>query len=157
MSESTTSRPIRRARPDQAARLSDIAFRSKAFWGYSAEFMESCCEELTLSEDDVRKNPTFVAISNHEPVGFYALARLSASDVELGFLFVEPEAIGQGFGRELIEHAKRQALNRGYKTMVIPGDPNAERFYRMAGARLVGQTPSGSIPGRMLPLLHIDL
>jgi hypothetical protein len=33
--------------------------------------------------------------------------------------------------------------------------PNAEGFYRKMGAERVGETPSGSIPGRMLPLMQV--
>jgi hypothetical protein len=31
---------IRPARHDEASLLTDLAFRSKAYWGYSEEFME---------------------------------------------------------------------------------------------------------------------
>ncbi|MEM7355814.1 MAG: GNAT family N-acetyltransferase [Acidobacteriota bacterium] len=154
---SDDDRAIRRAKPEEAEQLSELAFRSKGYWGYSPEFMEACREELTLSPAYVRTASTYAALMAERIVGFYALARMSDDEVELGFLFVEPEAIGQGFGRQLIEHAKSEARDSGYATMVIPGDPNAARFYEAAGGRLVGETPSGSIPGRMLPLLHIDL
>ena len=32
---------IREARPDEAELLSELAFRSKAHWGYDAEFLEA--------------------------------------------------------------------------------------------------------------------
>ena len=35
-------------------------------------------------------------------------------------------------------------------------DPNAADFYESAGARLIGERPSDSIEGRMLPLYEID-
>ncbi|MEM7588496.1 MAG: GNAT family N-acetyltransferase [Acidobacteriota bacterium] len=148
---------IRAAAETEAAQLSSLAMRSKAYWGYSDEFMEACRDELTLTAEDLRSKPTWVAEADSEVVGFYALAPLSADEAELGFLFVEPAAIGHGYGRALIEHAKAQAREMGYRTLVIPGDPNAERFYLAAGGVVVGTTPSGSIPGRELPLFHIEL
>ncbi len=148
---------IRIAVPDEAARLSELAMRSKAVWGYSPEFMAACRDELTLSPDYIESTPTFVADAGEAPVGFYSLERLSTSEVELAFLFVEPEAIGQGHGRQLIEHAKAQARAAGHATMVIQGDPNAAGFYCAAGGRLAGTRESLSIPGRRLPLFHIDL
>ena len=148
---------IRRALPGDAARLSDLAMRAKAVWGYDAEFMAACRDELTLTGGDVETLPTFIAEIGCALLGFYSLERLSDDRVELGHLFVEPEAIGRGVGRRLIEHAKRQARAAGHGTMVIQGDPNAERFYRVAGGRLVGTQESLSIPGRMLPLFHLDL
>ncbi len=153
----TRDATIRRALPEEAARLSELAMRSKAVWGYDAEFMAACRDELTLTGDDVATLPTFVAEAGGAVVGFYALERLSDDEVELGFLFVEPEAIGHGHGRALIEHAKGDARRLGYATLVIQGDPNAEGFYRAAGGRLVGTKESLSIPGRELPLFHVDL
>ncbi len=148
---------IRRAAPEEAARLSELAIRSKAVWGYEPEFMAACRDELTLSLDYVETTPTFVAEADGAAVGFYSLERLGETEVELGFLFVEPEAIGRGHGRRLIEHAKAQARAAGYATMVIQGDPHAERFYRAAGGRLAGTRESLSIPGRFLPLFRVDL
>ena len=36
---------------------------------------------------------------------------------------------------------------------MIAADPNAVGFYERAGARVVGEIPSDSIAGRVLPLL----
>lgn len=148
---------LRRAKPGEAGALSELALRSKAHWGYPEDFMAACRDELTLTERDLERAPTFVAEAAGERVGFYALERLSASEVELAFLFVEPRAIGRGHGRALIEHAKGRARALGYTTMVIQGDPHAERFYRAAGGRRVGEQESLSIPGRMLTLFHLDV
>jgi hypothetical protein len=39
---------IRKARPDEAGELTELALRSKAHWGYDEAFMASCREELTV-------------------------------------------------------------------------------------------------------------
>ena len=39
----------RSAKPEEADALSALAFRSKAYWGYGAEFLEACRSELTLT------------------------------------------------------------------------------------------------------------
>jgi hypothetical protein len=39
----------------------------------------------------------------------------------------------------------------------IEADPDAVRFYQRMGARLAGSAASGSIPGRTLPRLILDL
>ena len=65
--------------------------------------------------------------------------------------------MGQGHGWRLLEHAKAEAIARGFSTMIIQADPNATGFYQHLGGRLVGSQPSESIPGRMLPLLEIQL
>jgi GNAT superfamily N-acetyltransferase len=148
---------IRRALPEEAEALSELAFRSKAHWGYSDAFMRACRTELTLSRDDIETHPTFVVESRGEAIGFYTLERVADDEVELGYLFVEPSAIGRGYGRRLLEHAKRQAVGLGFRSLVIQGDPHAERFYRMAGGEHTGFRESDSIPGRELPMFRIDL
>ena len=72
-------------------------------------------------------------------------------------LFVDPDHIGSGFGRQLMTHAKNQALALGGNSLSIGADPNAEKFYRAAGGVVTGKHESQSIPGRYLPTLKIDL
>lgn len=72
-------------------------------------------------------------------------------------MFVEPDAIGRGVGRTLFEHTVAQARRLGFTALTIDADPNAEPFYVAMGALRIGATPSGSIPGRELPLLRIEL
>ncbi|MCB0153879.1 MAG: GNAT family N-acetyltransferase [Anaerolineae bacterium] len=148
---------IRPALPHEASFLTMLALRSKAYWGYSAEFMAACREELTYSAADFQHIDFFVADRAGALLGFYALARHSPTQVELEALFVEPDHIGQGIGRALIEHAKTTAGAKGAKTMIIQGDPHAKRFYLAAGGELTGETESGSIPGRYLPTFSIRL
>jgi hypothetical protein len=41
--------------------------------------------------------------------------------------------------------------------LAILSDPNAAPFYERMGAVPAGDAPSDAIPGRRLPLLHLDL
>lgn len=148
---------IRPAEAGDAALLSALALRSKAHWGYSAEFLQACRKELTYDADYLHANTVFVAEHDGSVVGFYALERVSANDAELGAMFVEPDYIGRGFGRALISHAKETASRLGFGVIVIQGDPNAVEFYQAAGAAPCGQRESGSVPGRFLPLFRIAL
>ena len=88
---------------------------------------------------------------------FNATRRIDDDAVELEALFIEPDQIGKGLGRALIEHAIQMSHSSGATRMIIQGDPNAERFYLAAGAVQVGERESDSIPGRMLPLFEIIL
>jgi hypothetical protein len=45
----------------------------------------------------------------------------------------------------------------GFEYLEIAAEPNAEGFYRKMGAQSIGETPSASIPGRMLPLLRVRI
>lgn len=137
--------------------MSELALRSKAHWGYSADFLAACRDELAVWESDVHDNSTFVVEVDGRVQGFFRLERLSDDSVELSHLFVEPGAVGTGLGRLLFEHARIEATRRGFLNMRIEGDPNAEKFYQAVGARTVGRRESSSIVGRFLPLLEIQL
>ena len=147
---------IRRALPGEAGHLSKLAFRSKAHWGYSDQFMQACLEELTIDMPFIENNPVFAVEVEAVVIGFYALEHVSASEAELGYMFIDPAFIGKGYGRKLMVHARQQACKGGYTKIIIQADPNAEQFYRAAGGTLIGMRPSASIPGRMLPLFQMD-
>ncbi len=148
---------IRPAAAGECDLLSALALRSKAHWGYSADFIEACREELTYDAEYVDDNAVFVAEKAGRIVGFYALQGISKPEAELTAMFVEPEHIGCGFGRALIDHAKGTAREFGIKAIVIQGDPNAVPFYQAAGGAYCGERVSGSIKGRVLPLFRIEL
>ena len=155
-SESLT---IRGARPVESGLLSELAVRSKGHWGYSPEFLASCRDELVVDPSRLRDGDYryYVADRDDTVVGFYAVQIVSDEICELEALFVEPKHIGSGVGRALIEHAKSTASGLGAARLIVQGDPNADRFYRAAGGRQVGERESDSIPGRLLPLFEIDL
>lgn len=150
---------IRIAADNEAAAISSLAIRSKAHWGYSDDFLEACRDELTYPATQIASNDFRFRISEVEGkiAGFYALEILSSEAMELEALFVEPEMIGQGIGRVLIEHAKDMAAVLGFKRIMIRSDPNAESFYVAAGGVPDGQRESDSIPGRLLPMFRIEL
>jgi len=152
----TSGGVIRAARGDETRRLGELAVRSKAYWGYSDEFMAACRNELVVSAATVDANPAFVIEAAGEVVGYYILERRSSWKVELEHLFVEPFAIGAGYGRRLLDHALAQATSAGYRVLEIQSDPHAEAFYLSLGAVRVGDRRSDSVPGRVLPLLQID-
>lgn len=150
---------IRPARVQESQLLSELAFRSKSYWGYSPEFMEACRTELSVSNTDIT-SPSFycnVGEFHGKIVGFYTLEVVSEKQFELEALFVDPKHMRQGFGKKLIEHAKLFARNAGAQSILIQSDPNAEKFYLAAGAFQVGSRESGSIPGRYLPEFKIIL
>ncbi|WSL57691.1 GNAT family N-acetyltransferase [Streptomyces sp. NBC_01725] len=140
---------IRPAQPEEATFLSDLALRSKAHWGYDAEFLASCRGELTLNGDELVGRRTAVAERDGMVVGFTTLEGEPPQGV-LGMMFVDPDAIGQGIGRLLFTHAVETAQALGFTQFTIDADPNAEPFYKAMGGVLASRVPSGSIPGRTL-------
>jgi len=159
MSGPVPESPIRitAASVKQAAMLSALAARAKAHWGYSAQFMVSCEAELSVSADRISSPDCAVMVATRasQAIGFYVIVPLGDGVWEFDALYVEPAWIGTGAGRLLFRHAVRLIGERGGKRIVIQSDPFAEGFYRAMGARRIGSSESGSIPGRLLPLLEI--
>ncbi len=153
--------------------MSALAIRSKAHWGYDASFMRACRAELTLEPEDIGRDVVNVLETTSGPGGFYALrperpapgesggsrggSQGTVPETGLELFYVEPEHIGRGFGRLLWRHMVVVARRCGYKRVSIHSDPHAEGFYLAMGARRIGDVASGSIPGRRLPLLRVDL
>lgn len=152
--QSEGSLAIRRALPSEAGSLTQVALRSKAHWGYDDGFMARVAHMLTISEGYVAQWPMFVAQLDDEVVGFYGL-RDTEGTLYLTDLWVLPQHIGFGLGRQLWNHAVDQVRRLKREAFLIAADPNAEPFYLRMGARRVGETDGGA--GRMIPLMRFDL
>jgi GNAT superfamily N-acetyltransferase len=148
---------LRPARPTEAGLLTELVLRSKAHWGYDEAFMAACRDELTLTPDQLVPGRTLVAADGDgTPLGFALLAG-DAPVGELAMLFVEPSAIGQGIGGRLYRELLTLAREAGFTHLTIDADPQAADFYAAQGAVRTGETPSASIPGRVLPLFTVVL
>jgi GNAT superfamily N-acetyltransferase len=147
---------IRAPTIDELSSLSDLCFRSKAVWGYDEEFMEACRGELSFEPRDLALTPIAVAEHNGKPIGV-AQVRVVDGEADLLKLFVEPGALRSGIGKALLVWAADVAKKLGATQLTIDADPDAAPFYRRMGAYDVGEAPSGSVPGRMLPKLAMNL
>jgi len=147
---------IRAATGDDAPLLSDLAIRSKGFWGYDDAFVEACRDELRVDAERLEREIVRVAVSDGQIAGF-ASVDFNGERCELMTLFVEPEHIGTGVGSALLRDAAVVALSHGCRRLRIESDPFAEDWYKRRGAEVIGGAPSLSIPGRTLPLLDLPL
>ncbi len=148
---------IRRAVEEEFQRISDLAYRSKGHWGYDSDYMDAARKDLTITPSEIVENDVFVLDEEQGIIGFYELKELSPQETELLWLFVDPTAIGRGYGKRLWSHAVETAKADGYKRMRIKSDPYAEGFYLKQGAIRVGELPSTVLPDLMLPLLNLKL
>ena len=147
---------VRRAEPSEATVLSGLALRSKGFWGYSPDFLQACRPDLTLTRECIATNPVYVLEAPSRIVGFYGLQG-SGIEIELVYLFVEPDMIGRGHGTRLGRHAVEMARRTGALRLVIFSDPGARTFYERLGAICVREDPSHVDPTRKLPALWLYL
>jgi len=147
---------IRRAIAAESTALTQIAHDAKRHWGYPEHWIRHWQDDLTLSPEYLAANPTFVAEKDDQLLGFYALI-IRQDKAELDHLWVAPEHIGSGVGKELFIHAMQSAARRNVSEIEILADPNAEGFYRKMGAHRIGEEVS-EIDGqpRMLPRLTVN-
>ncbi|MHA1599910.1 MAG: GNAT family N-acetyltransferase [Alphaproteobacteria bacterium] len=148
---------IRPARAHEAEALSAVAIKSKAHWGYDAAFMENCRAEIHVSPEEIEQLTVVVAQIGPEIAGFYSLEPNGTGGGELQKFFVQPDFIGHGVGRRLFEDMLQHANNAGFQEIFLDSDPYALGFYERMGCTVVGEAPSGSIPGRMLPRMRYPL
>lgn len=149
---------LRPARQEEASLLSALAVQSKAHWGYPEEFMQRCAAELRVAPEAIARGIRHHAVAEvqGEVVGFYVLVPDPGGSALLDALFVAPQWIGRGVGRELFEHARGLARKLGAAQLLAVADPHAAAFYVRMGAKPVGEAESGSVPGRWLPRFAVD-
>jgi GNAT superfamily N-acetyltransferase len=147
---------IRRAVPEEAAALTAIAHDAKRYWGYPEHWIKHWEQDLTISPELISTQNVFVAESDNQLLGFYALV-VNEKKADLDHMWVAPAQIGKGVGKELFLHAMKTADELKIPQVLIMADPNAEGFYEKMGALRVGMTDS-EIDGqpRTLPRMKIN-
>lgn len=168
---------LRPARAGEAEWLTGLVMRSKAHWGYDAEFLAACAPELRVGAGDPARRRIVVAedgtggtcetygicgtcgtCGEDAGRGGPAVLGLASLDGEpplgrLGLLFVEPAAIGRGTGRLLYRDVLRRAAGLGFRRLVIDADPHAAGFYRAMGAvRADAGAPAGLVRFEVAPV-----
>lgn len=132
---------IRRAFPEEATTLTQIALDAKRHWGYPEHWIKHWESDLTISSDFIRDNHVYVADEDGEIRGFYALC-VSGDKAELEHLWVTPACIGTGIGKELFLDAMERAAAVDVRDVELTADPNAAGFYERMGAVQIGEAES---------------
>ena len=147
---------IRSAAPEDASTLTTIALDAKRYWGYPEYWIKHWESDLTITPEFIRDNHVYVDEADGEIRGFYALC-VTGSNAELEHMWVRPEMIGTGVGKELFLDAMERAAKLNIEAVEIASDPNAAGFYKRMGATQIGEIDS-PIDGqdRKIPRLKIE-
>ncbi|MEZ5299547.1 MAG: GNAT family N-acetyltransferase [Verrucomicrobiales bacterium] len=142
---------IRRASPRDADALTGIAFAAKRHWGYREAQIAAWAGQLTITPEQLRYRPAFVAESGGVPVGFSALRGGESGGWELTDLWVLPAFMGNGIGAALFGAARAHATARGGVRLSLESDPHAVGFYeeKMARSGIYRDPSSHTIPMRV--------
>jgi len=123
-------------------------------------------DELTITPDYLDNHLVYVYVENGRPVAYYSLVELLYDQefscvtlqqgIWLDHMFVLPERMGQGIGRELFEHCLKVLTDSGAESLLVLADPNASGFYEKMGCTYIDEYPS-TIEGRTTPHLEYRL
>jgi hypothetical protein len=145
---------FRNSRETDAADLTVIRFKSKGHWSYSNEMLESWRPAMQITGDYIRTNLVRNIYSDGMLVGFYAITQ-GETDY-LDHLWLLPQIIGKGVGREAMSHITASAKQRGIRSLRIVSDADAEGFYLKFGAKKISEFFS-PIQNRILPVLELTI
>lgn len=141
---------------NDANQLTQIALKSKAFWGYSDAQIESWREDLTITPKMFEDWNIYKYSIDNEIAGFYILNRANIRTSFLEFLFVAPKFIKKGIGTKLLNHAKEYCVDGSSAILNVLSDPNAESFYAKHGFKVIAKRES-SVKGRFLPEMEFEI
>ncbi len=146
---------IERALSSDAKRITELTIQSKDYWNYGPKQIEEWRDELTITPEYINENQVYKLKITDKLIGFYAYRPENQKKVKLNFLFVEPEYIGKGYGKLLLSDFLKR-IGKKFEKVVLDADPNAEKFYRRMGFKVIGQLKS-SIENRSLPIMEFRI
>ncbi len=149
---------IRPVRLDDIAELTALTLCSKQSNGYDDDFMQACKAELAVTAEAISAPAYWVAHQGDTLCGCANLILESETATgKVDSFFIDPSWQRQGVGTLLWAKIMVVAAENKLAKLRLDADPNAVPFYQAMGFVVVGQVPSGSIKGRMLPRMEIRL
>lgn len=157
---------IRKAVMGDEVELTELSFASKRYWPYPDHYYSIWRPELTITGDYLERNAVYLVEDGDTIVGYYSLVLLENDQQLLGqtlgrgywldHMFVRPDAIGRGIGKELFFHLCEWCRSKEIGSIQMLADPYARGFYEKMGCVYIREVPS-TIEGRTTPLLIMDL
>lgn len=145
---------IRRARAEEGALLVELQRRASLHWPDTREALMTHPDAIELPPAQIGAGLVRVAEEGGRIVAFSVLLAAGEGDreCELDGLFVEPDRMGGGLGRLLIEDAARSAAAQGAVAIAVIANPNALGFYERVGFRAGEQIATRFGPGTRMRL-----
>lgn len=147
---------IQKAENTDAKVLTGITMRSKAHWGYSSKQIEKWKDDLTITAEYIDQSEFYTLVFKEQAIGYYSFYVKEAKTIKLDNIFLEPEFIGQGYGKKLMKHFLQKVKEAEYETILLDSEPKTQKFYESFGFKVIGQLES-SIKNRFLPIMELKL
>ncbi|ASP33722.1 GNAT family N-acetyltransferase [Labrenzia sp. VG12] len=145
---------LRPAKLSDAPALTDILHRAKASWGYTPDLMAEFREHWRITEATIRSLTVTVAEKDGVAVAFSGVTQQGDDTLLVDFLFVAPEAQGQGIGDLLLTRSEDKAREQGLPRLYLEADAHAGPFYEKRGFTTLSTRPSEMSPGKEIPLME---
>jgi ribosomal protein S18 acetylase RimI-like enzyme len=134
---------IRDARPDEAPALEALQRRSSAVWEEYRAPLAAHPDAIEPPHRAIAEARARVAVdAARRPLGFSVVLPVENGRCELDDLFVEPDSMGLGVGRLLVEDVATRAAAAGASRVDVIANPNALGFYERVGFRVTGEAPT---------------
>jgi ribosomal protein S18 acetylase RimI-like enzyme len=140
---------IRDAEPAEALALEALHRRSSDVWDENRDDLAANPDAIQPPHEAIADGRVRVAIDGADRVlGFSIVLAVENEACELDDLFVEPDAMGQGIGRLLVEDVVARAAAAGASRVEVIANPRAVGFYERLGFEVTGEasTRFGSAP-----------
>ncbi len=147
---------IRKAKREEAGALTQLALRSKRWWGYDDAFMTAIADDMVVRSEYLKDEYAIVAEDGGAIAG-YAILRTAGEEAHLRDLFVDPAFMRNSVGTALFDHMLAFARDHRVKRLSLVSDPNAVAFYERYGLVVIAEEASSFVAGRKLPVMAIDL
>lgn len=135
---------LRPYHPDEAATVLSWNTDERAFYQWTAGVLGSY-PLAPAAFNAVSRYMAFIAIDEHDPVGFLTLRMLREDfdELRIGFVIVDPAKRGRGYGKEMIRLAVRYAGEifhaKKVSLIVFENNPSARRCYEAVGFDVRGR------------------
>ncbi|GIN84167.1 hypothetical protein J6TS2_05530 [Heyndrickxia sporothermodurans] len=79
---------IRKALLEESEKLSELAYKSKAFWGYPKDFLDRCKDDLRVTAEYITENPVYIMEDDKKIIAFYSFT-LNEKKLESLFIHIQ--------------------------------------------------------------------
>ena len=146
---------IRNADPAEALALESLQRRASDVWEEYRAPLAAHPGAISPPHQAIADGRVRVAIgASGRRLGFSVVLPVRDGRCELDDLFVEPDVMGRGVGRVLVDDLVARAVAAGARFVDVIANPNVIGFYERLGFRIVGQasTQFGNAPRMTLDL-----
>jgi GNAT superfamily N-acetyltransferase len=131
---------IRDARAEEASALESLHRRASDVWEEYRAQLAANPEAIGAPHQAIAEGRVRVAVdSSGRLLGFSVVLPVEDGRCELDDLFVEPDEMGRGIGRLLVQDLATRAAAAGASHVDVIANPNALGFYERVGFEFSGQ------------------